>query len=369
MRRLNPEIGYIYILKNDAFPHLLKIGYTTRKMEHRVKELQTTGVPGSYKVVYQVETINPKEKEQQIHSIMWKCRAAKSEFFEISIANAKNIIDKVIEELKPPKAPEPPALTEKEQEERKITIESILRSKYDNRQKNIHEWIKNLTTNLYEEKNQRKGIKGKVKYLFASNPKTPLQDYETAIKKASIFKKAYTYQFFLMEHESVQGLDHIMLQKYRSKILEEYLGLKVRLDMKKIEETGFYFEADGSFLFKITGMDLYSYYRNPLMCFEDWDECIAPELLEDKQIKKEVVRFTQRHGYDKPYFTTRSLGHFNNYSHFYEKYVPKNPEYYLYSDELYKKRWKKRWLKDWWEKNDPNGFSPQNPHIMLRDHI
>ena len=45
--------GHVYVLQNPAFPHLLKIGFTTRTPEERAEELSRhSGVPTPYRVVF-----------------------------------------------------------------------------------------------------------------------------------------------------------------------------------------------------------------------------------------------------------------------------------------------------------------------------
>ena len=44
---------YVYVLQNPAFPHLLKIGFTTRTPEERAEELSRhSGVPTLFRVVF-----------------------------------------------------------------------------------------------------------------------------------------------------------------------------------------------------------------------------------------------------------------------------------------------------------------------------
>ena len=45
--------GIVFVLKNPAFPNLVKIGITTREeVEIRMSELYTTGVPLPFECVY-----------------------------------------------------------------------------------------------------------------------------------------------------------------------------------------------------------------------------------------------------------------------------------------------------------------------------
>ena len=44
------EVGYVYILSNEAMSGLYKIGVTSREdLDRRMKELFTTGVPFPFK--------------------------------------------------------------------------------------------------------------------------------------------------------------------------------------------------------------------------------------------------------------------------------------------------------------------------------
>ena len=104
---MNKNIGYIYILRNKAFPDLLKIGYTFRSAKTRAKELSAdTGVPYEFEVIYEVETINPEEKEELIHKRLSKYRTSKlgyqTEFFEVSYEEAKYAVDMIAKPITVP---------------------------------------------------------------------------------------------------------------------------------------------------------------------------------------------------------------------------------------------------------------------------
>src|SRR4051812_22378009 len=44
--------GFVYALENSYLPDLIKIGKTTRSIEERMTELSTTGVSGSFNVLF-----------------------------------------------------------------------------------------------------------------------------------------------------------------------------------------------------------------------------------------------------------------------------------------------------------------------------
>ncbi|WP_308775891.1 GIY-YIG nuclease family protein [uncultured Bilophila sp.] len=72
--------GWVYIITNEAMPGLIKIGYTDRDPEIRAKELNGTGNPFKYKVLYAALVENPKECEQKIHTLLKENRVDKEWF-------------------------------------------------------------------------------------------------------------------------------------------------------------------------------------------------------------------------------------------------------------------------------------------------
>lgn len=90
--------GCLYILSNPSFPHLLKIGQTSRSPSNRAREISTsTGVPSPFVVEYEISVENCDEIEKEVH---WKLKtfrhADNREFFEITVPEAKRIIDQVV---------------------------------------------------------------------------------------------------------------------------------------------------------------------------------------------------------------------------------------------------------------------------------
>ncbi|MDB3993888.1 GIY-YIG nuclease family protein [Gammaproteobacteria bacterium] len=81
-------IGFIYIMSNESFKEgLLKIGMSSRHPGHfRKKELETTGVPGKFKVDYVALTQNYDLIEKAVHKDLEYCRYSKSrEFFQVNL--------------------------------------------------------------------------------------------------------------------------------------------------------------------------------------------------------------------------------------------------------------------------------------------
>ena len=79
--------GIVYIVKNPAFPHLLKIGYTGKgTIEDR--GLNMSNVPEDFQVLFGYECNNPKEVEEYFHKRFKDFRhysktGRKTEFFYI----------------------------------------------------------------------------------------------------------------------------------------------------------------------------------------------------------------------------------------------------------------------------------------------
>lgn len=87
--------GFIYILSNEYMPGLLKIGHTTGSPEERAKQISgRTGVPGTFRVVFQEYVSNSQEAEKYIHRYLSGCRINK-EFFRIPAEDAIKTVQRI----------------------------------------------------------------------------------------------------------------------------------------------------------------------------------------------------------------------------------------------------------------------------------
>ena len=86
--------GIVYVLKNPAFPNLVKIGITTREeVQIRMSELYTTGVPLPFECVFAGKVDNPKTVEAALHHAFLNTRVNPSrEFFDIDESQAIAIL-------------------------------------------------------------------------------------------------------------------------------------------------------------------------------------------------------------------------------------------------------------------------------------
>jgi hypothetical protein len=83
--------GFLYVLSNKSMPGLLKIGYTTRSIEERIRELNSTGVPKSFELEFFCEVNQSAKFERLIHKTLEQYGYGK-EFFECSINQAVEAI-------------------------------------------------------------------------------------------------------------------------------------------------------------------------------------------------------------------------------------------------------------------------------------
>jgi hypothetical protein len=95
---VNHRGGQLYILSTREIPDLLKIGYTTRSVEERMKEINgVTGVaiPYGVRAVWLVSAA--KEIEKEIHNLLRNYRIRQDrEFFRLQFHDAYNLIDEYI---------------------------------------------------------------------------------------------------------------------------------------------------------------------------------------------------------------------------------------------------------------------------------
>lgn len=89
--------GFVYVLSNPAFPHLIKIGKSQRDpVNFRSAELYTTGVPYQFVVEYYAFVENFDFVEAECHKLLEKFRPNKSrEFFEYPVPEAISLIHRV----------------------------------------------------------------------------------------------------------------------------------------------------------------------------------------------------------------------------------------------------------------------------------
>ena len=75
------DSGWIYWLRNPAFPQMGKLGMTT-DLDKRLKDLYTTGVPDPFNMIFARKVVNPYEKERLMHALLSDKRySLRREFF------------------------------------------------------------------------------------------------------------------------------------------------------------------------------------------------------------------------------------------------------------------------------------------------
>lgn len=93
LRACNAADGFVYILTNESLPGLIKIGYTDRRPDDRATELNTTGVPTPFKIVFCFQHIDARGAEQAIHADMGIHRVRNDrEFFRCDAVQAVTLI-------------------------------------------------------------------------------------------------------------------------------------------------------------------------------------------------------------------------------------------------------------------------------------
>jgi hypothetical protein len=87
--------GWVYVLSNKAMPELVKIGYSTKDPILRIAELNSTGLPYSFDLEYDVLVEGPRDVESKVHKHLEACRANK-EFFKTDALSAATAIRNVL---------------------------------------------------------------------------------------------------------------------------------------------------------------------------------------------------------------------------------------------------------------------------------
>lgn len=90
------NFGYVYILSNDAYPNIYKIGSTYGLPEERAEELTGTGHLMPFKVEDKIKIKSAEFYEKKIHSLLNKYRVKQNrEFFQIELNEIKKILKQV----------------------------------------------------------------------------------------------------------------------------------------------------------------------------------------------------------------------------------------------------------------------------------
>lgn len=85
--------GFVYVLTNEAHPHLIKIGFTTRSPAERAVALDTTGTPHPFVVAFALYDDDPHTSEQRLHQMFAAHRVrSEREFFALPLSDAVALI-------------------------------------------------------------------------------------------------------------------------------------------------------------------------------------------------------------------------------------------------------------------------------------
>lgn len=90
--------GYVYVLSNEAYPNIYKIGSTYSLPEERAEELTGTGHLTPFKVVAKIQIKSAEYYERSIHKLLNDYRVKQGrEFFKLELNKIKYYLDKISE--------------------------------------------------------------------------------------------------------------------------------------------------------------------------------------------------------------------------------------------------------------------------------
>jgi len=84
--------GFVYLMSNDSFKGLFKIGYTNKSPRFRADELSNTSSPSDFNVLMYAECYNPHSYEKALHeSFAEKRFNPNREFFSLDEKDLREI--------------------------------------------------------------------------------------------------------------------------------------------------------------------------------------------------------------------------------------------------------------------------------------
>ncbi len=85
--------GCVYILVNESYPELVKIGMTGGSVSNRISQLNSTGVPTPYECYYAAYVDDMAHVEKVLHNHFSKYRVnARREFFKVSAKEVHKVL-------------------------------------------------------------------------------------------------------------------------------------------------------------------------------------------------------------------------------------------------------------------------------------
>ena len=90
------NVGYVYVLSNEAYPNIYKIGSTYGLPEERAEELTGTGHLTPFKVVGKIKVQSAEYYEKSIHKLLKEYRVKEGrEFFKLDLDKIKQCLKQV----------------------------------------------------------------------------------------------------------------------------------------------------------------------------------------------------------------------------------------------------------------------------------
>ncbi len=90
---MTSTVGLVYVLTIPRMPGIIKIGFTIKTIEERLKSLDNTSVVEPFQLYYAGKVKNPKRVEGLIHELYKPYRIRSNrEFFEVDPEDAKKVI-------------------------------------------------------------------------------------------------------------------------------------------------------------------------------------------------------------------------------------------------------------------------------------
>jgi hypothetical protein len=86
--------GWVYVMTNESMPDLVKVGFSTKDPSLRAAELNHTGVPTPYQVIYEGLVHEPRAVEQRAHVLLKSHRVGK-EWFRCDVQTAVAAIQSI----------------------------------------------------------------------------------------------------------------------------------------------------------------------------------------------------------------------------------------------------------------------------------
>lgn len=233
------DSGSIYIMTNSEIEHLVKIGFTTRDVKQRAKELSTgAGLPGRWVPAKSWFITDPSAYEKLVHRKLSKYRKGGPELYKMNLEDAINNVSVI---LRSHGAIDDNGLSDVAKKRAKYISDnkkllSFIEEKKDllmNNLENLEKEFKSIDYGINKLEEEKRTLSSEIEFHKDSKKFTPQHIFSIAIiiVAGSFFPLIFLVLIYIFWNSFIRDHDSILREK--NKILRNVLSELYHLNKRR----------------------------------------------------------------------------------------------------------------------------------------